>query len=123
MAAPFHGKGGTASFGATTITFITDWSIDMTIDVAESTSMNQGDDYKTYLGGFPDWTATVTSRLDDAGFDCTINQAASLIITAKSGDTFTGNAICTGINPSADKDDVAALTYTFQGNGALTPSP
>ncbi len=123
MAAAFHGKGGSATFGGTTITFITEWSVDWIVDVAESTSMGQGDDFKTYLGGFPDWTASITSRLDDVGFDCTINQEASLVITAKSGDTFTGNAICTGIAPTGDRDDVAGLAYTFQGSGALTAAP
>ncbi len=116
----YHGKGGSATFSGA-VTLMTDWSIDWTIDVAESTSMADVS-WKTYLGGFPDWTATITGRLNDAGFDCTINEAGTLVITAISGETFTGAAICTGINPSADKDDVAGVSYTFQGNAALVPA-
>ena len=121
----FHGKGGTAAYGVSalevTIEFVTDWSIEITGDVAEKTGM--GDSAKTYLPGFIDWTATVTCRQDDIGgvVDALYNGSSnSLLITAASSEVFAGDAIMTGINPSADKDDVVSLTYTFQGNGALT---
>ncbi len=121
----FHGKGGSAAYGVSaaevTIEFVTDWSIDITGDVAEKTAMS--DTPKTYIPGFVDWTATVTCRADDTGgvVDALFNGSVnSLLITAASSEVFAGDAIMTGINPSADKDDVATVTYVFQGSGALT---
>ncbi len=116
----FHGKGGSATFNALALELVIEWSIDIIGDVAEKTAMS--DSVKTYIPGFVDWTATVTCRTDDTGgvlntnFDGT---SQALAITALTSEVFTGNAIMTGIAPSADKDDIAAVTYTFQGNGQL----
>ncbi len=120
--ATYHGKAGSAKFNSLALEMVTDWSIDITGDVAEGTAMS--DAVKTYLAGFVDWTATVTCRLDttagvlDTHFDGSI-QTLDIEATG-STETFSGSAIMTGINPSADKDDVAMVTYTFQGSGALT---
>ena len=43
------------------------WSMDVTHDVAEITSMQ--DTWKTYQTGFQDWTASVECLLDSAGTD------------------------------------------------------
>ncbi|GAH85115.1 unnamed protein product, partial [marine sediment metagenome] len=43
------------------------WSLDSTQDIAETTYMGAAGDWKTFAGGFQDWTASVTCYLDTDG--------------------------------------------------------
>ena len=119
--AVFHGKGGSATFSGIDSILLLSWSIDTSADVAEATDM--GDTWKSYQAGFKDWTATLECNKDstDVGIDA-LGTTDTLTITATSGKTYSGSAICTGYSPSASKDDIAKLTITFQGTGTLTES-
>lgn len=117
--AAMHGKAGTATFSGLSPINLISWTVDSTADVAEITDM--ADTWKTYLAGFKDWTATMTCHLDSAGSDITTALATSqtLTIDTNTGLAFSGTAICTGSSASADKDGIVAITYNFQGSGAL----
>ena len=120
--AAFHGKGGSMSFTGLTFELLS-WTIDAITDMAEATDM--GDTWKTYLAGFKDWTASWECVLPAAGFVATLattlGSTDTLTITS-GGKNYSGTAFCTGMSPSADKDDIGKLTFTFQGSGALAES-
>lgn len=115
--AAFHGKGGSATFaGGAVVGNLLSWSIDITADIAEITDM--GDNWKSRLSGFKDWSATLECLTDSTGtggVSVVGGAAAALVITAASGDTYTGNAICTGITSSADANDAAKVSFSFVG--------
>jgi len=107
------------------------WGVDITHDVAEKTSM--GDTFKTYLGGFQDWTATVTCLLPATGANISLDNAndpngmadvkahLELYFTHETSDykAVYGDAICNGISFSGDKDGVPTVTYSFQGTAQI----
>ena len=102
------------------------WSVDITHDVTEITSM--GNTWKTYITGMQDLTATVECLLDTTGAKINFggddgmsdDEACYLELylnyAASDYDAIYGTAICTGISPGIDKDGVGTVTYTFQSN-------
>lgn len=118
--AAFHGKGGSASFSGLTPITLTSWSVTATAEISEATAM--GDTWKSYLTGYKDWTATAECLLDGTGPDIgVLGSSATLTLTAASSGNhyYSGTAICTNIGSSADKGDVAKVSYQFQGSGTL----
>ncbi len=110
------------------------WTLDLTSDVAEITSIQ--DTARTYAKGFADWTATVECLLDSTGQDIP-NLAAGepeglgeltgarleLYMEWDTGTplyiSFYGNGHCTGVSVTDEKDSTVTVTYTFQGSGAM----
>ena len=102
------------------------WSIDITHDAVETTSMQ--DVWKTYLTGMQDATITVECLLDSAGTNIPIGgddgmgdddtARLELYLNFQAGDydAIYGTAICTGIAIGSDKDEVPTVAYTFQAN-------
>ena len=116
----------------TAMTLGQNWSLDATQDIAEITVM--ADTYKTFIGGFQDWAATVTCLLDSGGIKIDfatgdpngMGDVAARLELYLLWDTTTpyyrdlyGDCVCTGISPSTDKDGIVAITYTFQGTATL----
>lgn len=102
------------------------WGLDVSHDVAEITSMQ--DTWKTYRGGFRDWTATVTCLLDTTGTDISLNPGDPnglcdtearlelyLLYSAGSYISLYGDAICNGIEVGSDANSIPIVTYAFQG--------
>lgn len=133
--AAFHGKQGRVTFAAGAVSSVLSWSIDATCSIADGTAMSAVDltaatHWKDHLTGFLNWTATVECNLDDSGLDPDLaadffdTNGASLILYEGISDLsvrkYSGTAFVTGISPSIDKDDVAKVTYTFQGSGTLS---
>jgi len=121
--AAFHGKGGSATF--TNLVFeILSYTVEATCDTTDVTIMAAT--WKTYLAGFKDWTATCECNLPATGAVTTLatelGSTAALSFAQSSGPDYGGTAYCTSIGPAADKDDVAKITFTFKGSGALTES-
>ena len=81
--------------------------------------------WKTHKAGFKDWTASVECVLPATGAVGTLtdflgSEATLTLDGGGSNPNFSGNAIVTGFSPSTDANDVAKLTYNFQGSGTLT---
>lgn len=120
-----HGKGGSIDIGANLLGETVSWTIDENIDVADQTA--QGDTAKTYLTGIADWSGSAECLFDKAD---TAQAAATLGSTATThfhpegqttGDAdWNGTALITAVSLSAPMGDVVKISYTFQGNGALT---
>jgi len=131
-----HGKLGNVQWDCAearqTLAYVQSWSCDVSMDVADTTSMQ--DTWRTFLGGFRDWTATVTTLLPNDGTDITLaggdpngfaDTEAYLELYFKFDSTNTewrmlfGEAICTGIDHGVDAQGIPTSTYTFQGVSIL----
>ena len=131
-----HGKLGNVQWDASatrkTLDLVQSWSCDFTMDVADTTSMQAT--WRTFLGGFLDWTATVTTLLPDDGTDILLVEGnpngwadadAYLELYFKFDDTNTtwrmlfGECICTGIAFDLDANGIPTSTFTFQGVSVL----
>lgn len=133
----YHGKDGSCQWiDSTAIDKVTSWSLTTISDTAETTSMDDAAvQYKTYVTGFLDWSATVECVLDADGLypdiDATgiqdVNGAALILNGGIDVDPssaiprqFSGTAICKSISTTLDLNDVVKVTYNFEGNGVLT---
>jgi hypothetical protein len=123
--AAIHGKRGVLTF--TGLTFeLKGWSIDATCDTAECTVANASavaadTHWKDYLPGFKDWTATADVLEPAAGVGiAALGTEQTLTVETTDGLAWTGTAICTGISPSCDAQDVAGCTLAFQGVAQLS---
>ena len=133
--AEFHGKSGKVMWDSdgteAQIDHVTSWSCDITCDTAEVTAM--ADTWKSRVGGFKDWTATVECHVDSGGLDVPIatggtealgeNTPAKLELwldtTGGSIKVLYGSAICTGVSPNQDASDTSKVTYTFEGQDVI----
>lgn len=139
--AMFHGKNGKVVWNAedggsdVDISNIKSWSFDATGDVAETTAMNATGNWKTYLGGFRTWTATVECNADSGGPEVLLTTAGGNVglgddnsgagaglelwftSTASDGLLY-GKAIATGVSFKEDAQGITTVTYTFQGTAA-----
>ena len=120
--ASFHGKAGSITWSgtATESEEITSWSLDATCDTAESTNMASSDDYKTYIAGFKDWTATIEAILNATVSDLTMLGTSGDLVLNTGTATLSAAGICTSLAYSVDANDVGKVTYSFQGNGEIT---
>lgn len=133
-----HGKTGNVYWDSqgtdTVITQIQSWDLDVTHDIAETTSMQ--DTWKTYRTGFQNWTASVICLLPLAGGDLPVEadgtpQSLGDVTAARLElyvvwDTGTplyvslyGDGFVTGIEYGANSEGVGTVTYAFQGSGQM----
>lgn len=123
--ASFHGKSGTVNWDGAQAE-VTNWTLDATVDMADSTAMGNANGYKSYLAGFKDWTATVEINVDDSGVLVGTTAAIAALGTSQSlalndgNTTLTGTAFCVGFSPNVDANDVVKMTINFQGSGQIT---
>ena len=131
-----HGKNGRIEWDAavarTQLMLAQSWNCDVTMDVADTTAM--GSTWRTFLGGFLDWTASVTTLLPDDGTDILLVEGdpngwadadAYLELYFHYDDTLDeyrmlfGECICTGIALGVDLNGIPTSTFTFQGVSVL----
>ncbi len=117
--------------GIATLDLIQSWSASATQDVVDITSMQ--DTWETYTGGFIDFTASVECLLDTSGSSIPLAAGGTealgedtpakleLYLLHDTGDykAIYGSAICTAVRATQNKDNVATVTYDFQGTGVL----
>ncbi len=119
--AVFHGKAGTANWEGTPTVSVTNWTLNVTADVAESTAM--GDTYKSRTVGFLDSSATVTAFVPTGGLEPSIatdiGKSAVLILDTTTGLAYTVTMICTDLAINVDADGNPTVTYSFIGNGTI----
>jgi hypothetical protein len=119
------GKGGRVRVGSNTVAAVQSWSLDIQTETAKGWGM--GDAWTTSETTVKSWSGNVECYLDptDAGQDAL---TPGSIVTLEfyphgfaSGDAYyTGSAIVTGRPVSAPKGDFVAVTFNFEGQGALT---
>lgn len=132
-----HGKGGVfkvdnaAGTLTTLTTYVDQWSISMSVDTAETTTM--GSEVKTYLSGHSDATISVSGLYDSTastGPDVTLfgiygNDATSTFELGPEGSTsgkikYTGECFLTDYEITAAGGDAVKFTADFQVTGAIT---
>lgn len=121
-----HGKNGIVKVGANTVAEITDWSYEISGEVADDTA--QGDDWNTHLAGQKSWTGEATANFDptDTNGQLALSELASVTLNlyAYGSDTGKkykqGTATVTKVGVSVPLRNKVTRTFSFQGNGPLT---
>lgn len=120
------GRLGSVKVGANTVAEVKSFSVEETGDTAEDTSM--GDQWRTFKPTLNSWSGSVEAQLDETDSTgqgaLTTNAEVALKLYPdgeSSGDVeLSGNAIVTGVSRSVSFDGIVTISFTFQGNGALT---
>jgi len=132
-----HGKGGvfkvdnSAGTLSTLTSYVDQWSISNSIDMAETTTM--GSEVKTFLSGVSDATISVSGLYDSTattGPDAVLNGLVGLETTSTfelgpEGSTsgkvkYTGECFLTGYQITDSAGDAVKFTADFQVTGAIT---
>jgi predicted secreted protein len=122
------GSEGTVKVGSNAVAEIRSFSVDMTADTIEDSTM--GDSWRTYKSVLKTWSGSIDCYWDEtdatgqgalvAGTEVTLNLYPEGSTT---GDKYyTGTAIVTGMTVTQSFDGMVETTFSFQGNGALTLS-
>lgn len=120
-----HGKDGVVKIGANTMK-TTRWTLEETVAVADSTS--QGDAAQSHLVGIPGWSGTIDAWMDksETTGQGALTIGASVVLnlyddgTGAGQDYHSGTATVTRIGRNVDMGSTIAVSFSFQGNGALT---
>lgn len=130
------GNNGTISIGAVPIAATRNFSVEMTSDTIETTTM--GVDVRTYVKGLSSYSGSADIYFDDTVFDtneAAFNPTAGLVggtpINLKfyvaygtdgagtGNDTvFNGSAIVTGFTVNSTMDGMVEASISFQGSGS-----
>jgi len=128
------GDAGVVKFGTVdseaTVANVTGWSIDISMDTVETTSMG-ATAYKTFLGGKYSWTGSCEvhwDNADDAGMEAfetalLANDLAKQVMLYPGGasvDYWKGTIAVTGVSMSGSIGDTVKLSVNFTGSGVLT---
>lgn len=120
------GNDGDVTIGANIVAEINDWSLNEGVAIADDTVL--GDTTDTHKPGTTNWSGTVNGYYDDT--DTTGQEAmtvgASVDLHLRPEGAGTGNidlngaATITSIDRSLARNSIVAVSFAFQGNGALT---
>ena len=124
--ATHKGSEGVVKVGSNTVAEVRDWSITITSDTVEDTSM--GDSARSYKPSLTSASGSISVFWDEtdstgqgamtAGAEETLNLYPE---GADSGDTYyTLSAIITEEGASASFDGMVEATFSFQANGAVS---
>lgn len=120
------GSEGVVKVGSNTIAEVKNWQISEKSDVMEDTTM--GDTAKTFQASLTEWEGSLSCFWDETDTNgqqaMTIGASITLNLYpegATSGDTYyTGTALITSIERSANHDGMVESSFSFKGTGALT---
>lgn len=124
--ATHKGSEGVVKIGSNTIAEVRDWSITISSDTVEDTTM--GDSARTYKPSLTSATGSISAYWDEtdatgqgamtAGSEVTLNLYPE---GSDSGDTYyTASVIITEEGASASFDGMVEASYSFSANGAVT---
>jgi len=124
--ATHKGSEGVVKVGSNTVAEVRDWSITITSDTVEDTTM--GDSARTYKPSLTSATGSISAYWDEtdatgqgamtAGSEVTLNLYPE---GDGAGDTYyTASVIITEEGASASFDGMVEASYSFAANGAVT---
>ena len=125
--AAIAGKGGSARLGANTIAEVTSWSLDISADMLDSTSL--GDDWREFIAGLNGATGSVEVKWDipTDTLGQTALQNAMLAGTTVTLDLYvnatkyyTGTAYVSSLSIEDPVEDLVTATFEAQFTGAVT---
>ena len=120
------GSEGTIKVGSNAIAEIVSYSLTENIDLIETTNIS--DAARAYTTGKTSWGGEIVTNWDETDTNgqgaLTIGASVTLNVYpegASSSDTyFTGNALITALDKSADGEGLVTNTISVTGSGALT---
>ncbi len=119
------GSEGLVKVGGNTLAEVRSFTLDITGDVIEDTSM--GDSFRSYVAGLGSFTASVECFFDETDTaQNALDVGSSLTLElypegATSGDTyFTGTVIVTGKSVNSSFDGMVEVSFTATGTGGIT---
>lgn len=119
------GSEGLVKVGGNTLAEVRSFTLDITGDVIEDTSM--GDSFRSYVAGLGSYTASVECFFDETdAAQNALDVGSSLTLElypegAASGDTyFTGTVIVTGKSVNSSFDGMVEVSFTATGTGGIT---
>lgn len=113
------GKNGNFTFTGITV-LIQNWNLDYTEDDLETTAFSDAG-VEASIGGIKRWTATGVGLLDSTNTADLGDEGTLTLFVVAGGVNWAGNARINGISDGVDTQGVNVRTYSFKGNGTLTP--
>lgn len=121
------GKGGSAKIGANTIAEVTSWSLDISADMLDSTSL--GDDWREFIAGLNGATGSVEVKWDipnDANGQTALQTAVlnsttvTLNLYVNATNYYSGSAYVSSLSVEDPVEDLVTATFEAQFTGAVT---
>lgn len=129
MPGPYSGTAGSVvctTGGTTLVGWITEWSLDKSMDTVDTTSF--GNNNRTRIPSIKDATGSFSGSFDDA------DTAQSALLTAFESGSYVGlrlyagsakywnigSALIVGYSPTMAVDGKLDVEYSFEANGATT---
>jgi len=119
--AKISGSEGAVTYDSGTVD-ITEWGLTIDAPIFDSTDSSSDGWREKTATGWKNWTGTFSGWLQGGVAAEALGSAATLVLTAATGITFTGSAILTQMNPTANIAEGTGIpvAYTFEGTGELT---
>lgn len=113
------GDTGTVTFAGGYVTNVKSWTLNIVADEHDVTDF-AATAWAAYLGGLKRWSGSYDCWLDSATVIVDgLAAAAAIVLTANTGQTFTGNAWITTNDVKVNPADPNQVTVNFRGSGAL----
>lgn len=128
------GNAGVISVDGQNVAEVRSYSIEMTSDTMETTSMGAANSGRTYKKGLSSFSGTADVYWDADHFDATSNpdldgliqgavgagSVALIVYPEGTGANWNGNIVITGYSLNASFDGLVEASVSFQGDGQLT---
>lgn len=121
------GKSGKPMIGASNVTEIKNWSLDLGVGTIDTTAL--GDEWKNFIAGLKEWSASaegswnvaVDAQGQKALQDAYLSGATvSLKLYVDSAHYYSGEAFISSLSVEDPVDDTVNVSFEFQGTGALS---
>lgn len=125
--AAIAGKGGSARLGANTIAEVSSWSMDLSADMLDSTSL--GDSWREFIPGLNGATGSVEVKWDipnDANGQTALQNAIlngttiTLDLYVNASNYYSGTAYVSSLSVEDPVEDLVTATFEAQFTGAVT---
>lgn len=128
------GNAGVISVDGVNVAEVRNYSIEITADTIETTTMGAANSGRTYVKGLSTFSGTADVYWDDSHFDAStgvdldglVNGAvgagsvALIVYPEGTGSNWNGDIIITGYSITASMDGLIEASISFQGDGQLT---
>lgn len=124
--AVISGIGGSITFSSGYVATVQNWSVTVTAEALDTTTMAPTNNFRTKVGGLKDWSGSFTSLVDATTFENIDDQLsgnavlATFILSGGSDPRISGKIIITDIAVTATTDAAVTAEFSFQGSEACT---
>jgi predicted secreted protein len=125
--AAIAGKGGSVKIAANTVAEVSTWSMDISADMLDSTSL--GDDWREYIAGLNGATGSVEVKWDipndangQAAMQTALLNGTTVTLNLYVNDTnyYSGSAYISSLSVEDPVEDLVTATFEAQFTGAVT---